>query len=181
VNVQIELIQLLSTLLQKWGVQHYIAFGSLIGLLRDGKPLQNDHDSDLNVYGPHVSIILEKLPFLSKYYNIELLRSLNIDLKHFKSDENDSIISLGYKNNYIDLYLVSWMPQVEVFNNIHFQDVSIPVNPWDNLSSIYKSPTIVDPNDNGRTFVQNGMSPLRQPGRHTLYFKNNVFIDFQKE
>jgi hypothetical protein len=178
VDVQMELIQLISTQLQKWGVMHYVAYGSLIGLLRDGKPLINDHDSDINVFGPHINTIVEKLSFLSSK-GLEIIRKYKIDMDSYRSDANDSLISLKYKNNYIDLYGTSWMPRTETFSNKYFTDILIPVNPWDHLESIYKNPREPDGQDRGNNFLADGNSVIRQPGRNTNYFKNNVFIDFQ--
>jgi hypothetical protein len=177
---QIELVQIMSDNLKKWGVLHYVAFGSLLGIMRYGEPIKDDHDSDMNVYGPHAGIVLQNLQFLKTKYSIELIRSdktIN-DLQSYKDDSINSMLSLKYKRNYIDLYFTSWMPNTIDFSNKNYTDILLPENSWDNLSAVYKNPREVDGTDNGRSFVKDGQSFLRQPGRSTTYFKNNVIIDF---
>lgn len=74
-----------SELLRKYEIPHAVMFGTLLGMVRDGKPIPNDDDVDICVHSEHFDaveamITKEKLTRHAAYYHKGVFMQLNHDV-----------------------------------------------------------------------------------------------------
>ena len=170
VPVQEAMIRDVSEVLEREGIRHHVTFGTLIGLMREGELLREDHDSDMSVYAGDVPRLFALIPeFVSRGFTL-----LRTELEGYADDESKTcVVSLVRERNYIELYPQIWFPGTELRSFARLGQVRVPEAPEEYLDSVFKDFRVRDAADLGKAFLTPGYGSTRQPLTTSTYYANH--------
>lgn len=104
-----------SKVLQQHNVEHWLEYGTLLGLVRDGKLIPNDLDLDIGVFTPEQQdayrIILQRAGFkLIKVWLLEnkiveetyLYKNVHVDLYYFQRSDDKLVAYTFYRDRTLE-------------------------------------------------------------------------------